>query len=715
MKGDITVRGIKAECLMHICQDDLYLDQFADNNGEQVWMGSVSDGCSGALGSENGSAFLVRTFAEEAERLGKDGKRDKNFLIQVALALLDRMAEYQPKDPGSEIRCYNGLNISDELCATFYGFIADKKKTFLLLAGNGFLAINGCGKVIEQTMGHDIYPVYLLRLPREKWENNLERVFTLAEFSSDRVNDLVLATDGYSHPRIDEYSGITKKPATFILHASYSATARNTEDFPGAYATRGHDDTSILSYARIGLSSSRNPISSKEVEKIRQQAKNSCTKDFWKDVESTKSSVMRPCLRKVNPMDDPNFKRDLPESEGIHLFGITEKDETEYEHLRNQIINSRAFDPDPLATMFAKKKVSATASVTPQPVKTARVMPLKTPVLAKVPVGLVSNQKPLVTMTLIDKNEPASPSSKQKPPAKQHQKHQKHEHRGRKTKPAEEWKPFQEICDYHLHRKHSIGFRYFGRVMYDLWHFIENCHNQGLRFGNLRPRDLQLKVCYEREPGRRFRKPVRYEFSLVKPETAAEVDAEKKLVRNYSKLDLNFVHPDYAGRMTTDDEARLDQDWYAFSVLCCWFVTKFDPFGAGKVIAKPEADRIYRMENILLSQSSDIEIDERWRLFIDRAIRRIGPKIEDFFGSSIEREDLNQSPDFLLEEFRDENIIICKAEIFKRDRSGKVRKTQCGFKQLKGFNTCGYCETAHVKMISASHQLYQTEEQAATV
>jgi hypothetical protein len=278
-----------------------------------------------------------------------------------------------------------------------------------------------------------------------------------------------------------------------------------------------------------------------------------------------------------------------------------------------------------------------------------------------------------------------------------------------------EWKPFEELCDYRLHRKHSIGFRHFGRVMYDLWYFVENCHNQGFRFGNLRPWDLFFKIHYEKDPKRRFKKPARFEFSLANPDTAAEVDAEKKLVRDYAKLDIDFVHPDYAKRMANDDEARLDQDWYSFSVLCTWFVTKFDPFGAGVVKEKPDADRIYRMENVLLSQSSSIKIDERHELFIRRAIGRLNPIVVDFVERFMNQESFRASPEFLLEEFRDDNIITCKAEIFKRYRSGKVRKVQCGFKQLKGFDTCGYCRDAYVKMISVSHQLYQTEDQAATV
>jgi hypothetical protein len=284
-----------------------------------------------------------------------------------------------------------------------------------------------------------------------------------------------------------------------------------------------------------------------------------------------------------------------------------------------------------------------------------------------------------------------------------------------KTRHKEDRFLFADLCNMNVPKRYGIDFRQFGRVMYDLWHFVENCHKQGLRLGNLRPQDLLIKISYEEDPDKKFAKPAKCEFSLMNPENTAKVDAEKKLVRNYTRLDMNFVHPDYAKRMATDDEARLDQDWYSFSVLCCWFVTKFDPFGAGVVKEKPDADRIYRMEKVLCSQSSRIDIDERYRSFIVLAIGRLSPMVVDFVERFMEQESLRESSEFLLEEFRDDNIITCKAEIFKRYRSGKVRKVQCGFKQLNGFNTCGYCEAPHVKMISVSHQLYQTEDQAATV
>jgi hypothetical protein len=178
------------------------------------------------------------------------------------------------------------------------------------------------------------------------------------------------------------------------------------------------------------------------------------------------------------------------------------------------------------------------------------------------------------------------------------------------------------------------------------------------------------------------------------------VDAEKKLVRNYMELDLNFVHSDYAPKMATDDDARLNHDWYAFSVLCYWLVTKSDPFGDGKVISNPKADRIYRMEKNILSQSSSkVETDEKSELFVKRAIERLSPIVRRFIRAFAYHQSSYLAPDFLLKEFRDDNIVTCKAKIQKHGRT-----VHCRFKQLAGFGTCGYCKNPNLEMTATPQQ-----------
>jgi hypothetical protein len=260
--------------------------------------------------------------------------------------------------------------------------------------------------------------------------------------------------------------------------------------------------------------------------------------------------------------------------------------------------------------------------------------------------------------------------------------------------PQEKWIPFQELFTQRDAKKHSIGFRHFGQVMHDLWHFVENYHQQGIRIGNLRPWDLSIRISKGSESS--------YAFRLNNPDLVAKVDAQGDLVRAYSELDINFIHPEYLPLLNWDDTARLNQDWYAYGVLSYWFVTKYDPFGEGIVKAKPEADRIYRMEKAILSQSSRIETEEKkWR-FIERAIGRLGTVARSYIQAFVSRKNFNREPEILLEEFRQEKILTCKAEIFKLGRNSTLRKTRsrCGFKQLTGFNYCIYCDTQHVKLLT---------------
>lgn len=728
----VVVRGIKAGCLHHLCEDDLFLSQFVDNNGEQVWVGSVSDGCSGVFGSENGAAFLVRTFAEEAEKLGKNGIRDMHFIRQVALEVVRRMADYQPRNPGSEIhRCCDGINISDELTATLYGFVADKERILLVMAGEGTFEINGTEKIICQE--GDIYPVYMLRFPKETWEENLEKIFAFVELPTERVENFIIATDGFGHPNSSEYPGLLKDPAMFVLHSMHLA---NSEE--DASLVRGGDDATAIAFAHSGFHSG-NLLGADEIEAIGHYVEKVCPKDFVKRIREARCFEVRPCSVK-NITDSLPFTRSISRHEGVYLFGITPEENKRYEHKRDAIIASRIrkSQEEIFAALFGEKK-KAPEPAKHKPGKTATVTRLKTAARKKISDVHISQPKPgkatltpggSRTLVLPEKisriisKEPGNYSVPEEKPRVRMMPIEKADPapavktRKRKRKgisPETEWKPFQELCNRRLSRKYGIGFRHFGRVMYDLWHFVENCHNEGMRLGNLRPKDLLVKIEYEKIPERRFGKPVGYQFRLVNPNDAARVDSGNNPVKDYENLDLDFVHPDYAEKLATDDESRLNQDWYAFSVLCTWFIAKFDPFGEGVVKEKPDADRIYRMENILLSQSSEIEIDDRSRKFIKIALTRLSPKVVKFTSGFKFRENLRQSPDFLLEEFREENIIVCKAEIFKRNRKGRVWKARCGFKQLAGLNTCGYCNSPHVAMVTASRHLYQTEDQAAMV
>lgn len=732
--------GIRAECLSHICQDSLDIHQFLDENGEEVWTAALADGCSGALGSENGSAFLVKAFTEEAERLGKEGKRDGNFIRRVALTLLDRMADYQPVHPDSEIEDFDGVTVSHELSSTLYGFVADKDNILLMLSGDGFIAINGNIESINQEP--DIYPIYMLHTPKETWEKNLERFFTFAEFPSQKVSDLVLASDGYCHPKIEEYPELTKNPAKFILHTASSATT-NSKEIPDAYSCRGNDDATIISYAQIGHSSS-NYVSAAEVKKLCETVSHCCTDEIMKKVKEAKHLTVRPSKRIAeDPMDDPSFKRNLPILEGVHILNVPPESFAEYERERDSIIASRiqTSEADVFMSLFGKKKSNSVTShlkgTHRKPVHNKTTRTLRVDLSKKNPVPEITeipqNNTVKVTMTpiridenvsrtLVEKNEPEADTNKTAVETAAGKKAKEtvaktDKPSSKKTKMRTVWVSFGNLCNHRRSKKTGVGFRHFGQVMFDLWHFVDDYHKKGMRIGNLRPKDLKIGITYEGKPGKRFektRKPVGFQFELVHPKNSARVDGENILVKNYKDLDLDFIYPDYADKLETDDKPRLNQDWYAFSVLCIWFVTKFDPFGEGIVKEKPDADRKYRMENVILSQSSKVEVDEWKRTFIDRAVRRLNPNVKDLIYRFNDGWTFLDSPDFLLEEFRDKNIVTCNAEICRKKRGIKTKREPCGFKQLKGFSTCGYCRAQLVKMLSSSSQLYQTEDQAVT-
>lgn len=703
LKDDTSICGIRAECLTHICQDDLRFHQFFDSSGESVWVGAVADGCSGALGSENGSAFLVQSFIEEAERIGKTEKRNNQFLQHVIMALAERMTKYQPRNSASEISNYNGIEVSSELVATLYGFVIDNNQVLLVMAGDGLISINGHACMINQTSG-DLYPVFLLKFPRNMWQKKLEQIFTFAEFPAERVHNLMLATDGFHHPNPNEYANLVKDPAMFILHAKFHATKNDCDGIPGANSSRGGDDATALIFARNNQPS-KNLLSAAEVVKLGKNVMNHDNGNFRDSLEKIPFSVVRQCIMTEDDFTSSSlFRRRISASDGVRLFGITNEDIARYERLKNQIIMSRisaSSDSNPLSFLSRQEHTRRQVPGNQLLKKPAPSSVLKTKVriVAKRKIDQKEVTIQTTALPIYEKLiQPVLPKPKL-PEKKGFQ---------------EKWIPFEDLCDYHLHRKHSVGFRHFGQVMYDLWHFVQECHANGLRLGNLRPKDLSVKINYEKEPGKHNRKLASFTFSLKDPANTARVDAKGKMVRDYADLDLNFIHPEYAVMLTASDKARLDQDWYAFSVLCCWFVTKFDPFGAGIVIAKPEADRIYRMKNVLLSQSSEVEIDEQKRLFIKRATGRLSQPVEEFVNAFIGQVNLPQKPTFLLDEFRQENILTCKTKIFKRGKDLKTKEVLCGFKQLSDFKTCGYCQSPHVKMKTISHAMFQTADKAAT-
>lgn len=644
--------GIKAECLNHICQDSIAMRQFIDVNGNEVYTGAVSDGCSGIFGTEHGSDFLVRTFVDEVERLGKAGNRKNDFLHRVIMSVIEHMAAYKPKDSRSEITRWNNTDLSGELTATLYGFIADKNQTSLLLAGDGNIIINGHSANINQHKG-DLYPSYILQFPKKNWDKVAQNVIYFTEFPSDRIDSLVLATDGFGHPNPESFNGITDDPATFVLQAKFHATKSDSFDgIPGCYASRGGDDATALIFCRTGFSS-KDPVRPDEVSKLCQMAANHWTDSLYKAILASRGKEIRPCTIDGDPTDSMIFRRKISNSEGVHLYGITSDDIEKYKRQRDSILSSRICtdDSNPFnfsATRVAKTKAPQTPSET-KPSSNIQILSTKEKVLKNSESPKIESRKGM-------------------------------------------WIPFQEICDYKNSLKLGVGFRHFPFIARDLWNFIQGSHESGLRFGNLRPQDLEFNM---RKIGT---KEPEFNFRLKSQNVSARVDLENKskLTKPYGKLDEQFIHPVFEGKLKNDDEARLDHDWFSYKTLLFWIFTKADPFGLGTVKDLPEADRRYRMEKKIYCASKHVQLEPASRLFIERALYRLGKDSFMFIRSTRNSEELREYPEVVLSAFKN-GLIKCDNIIIKPNQK---RATPCNFARLELWIKCPYCGHSKLQAIT---------------
>lgn len=628
--------GIKAGCLSHICQDAIGIHEFTDTNGERVLIGAVSDGCSGSLGSQFGAKFIIENFINEAEKLGKDGRRDSAYIRNVILALTERMTQYKPRLTQSEIVRANGIETCEEQAATLYGFIADSKRIFLALAGDGVLSINdNCFSITQQD--GDVYPACLLRFHKEEWLSRIEDLYVFEEIETKRVRSLIIATDGFGNPEPAEYCGLAENPAMFILHAHCHATEQKPyEEFPGAAAFRGGDDTTIAVLGKTG-SDSNDLVSHYDVETIAIKVMQLGSNGFLADRKKIQTKLIRNSAYQGKASSLKSFERDIALKEDVECYGITLQDIRKYQQQKNSIFSSRIFNGNPLETLFGisnNQQTSKRATTTTTTISSGLRVPQYAECQKKAKAD--PEHKSLIKKKLFS---------------------------------------FSDICSPNYRQRHGIGFRQFGQVMYDLWHFINECHDHGLRIGNMRPQDLQMEII-------RSTQPATYRFSLTDPESAAKVDNHGDLIKYYSALNVDFIHPEYADRLLIDDSARLDQDWYAYSVLCYWFVTKYDPFGEGIVKAKPDADRVYRMKHSILSRSKKVDLDEKKQIFIKRAMDRLGPKTMRLINGEV----LKLKPNFLLDEFHPDKIISCSFVIIKHNND-----KLCGFKRIQGYNICPYC------------------------
>ncbi|MCX6808695.1 MAG: protein phosphatase 2C domain-containing protein [Candidatus Berkelbacteria bacterium] len=236
ISSGIKIRGGKHPC----CQDALCQGQYETSDGGYIWYGAIADGCGSAVGSQYGAAFLVSEYERAVTELYEAGLRGEELLEEIAIRLCESMFRYDSVCAGSEIFSYAGNVISAELTATVYGYVADCDRIVLLLAGDGYIGINGIGEIIDQH-NEAVYPVYLLQTPMHSWRSNLNQVFHFVNMPTYRVDNLVLATDGFYGG--NEYSRLFHDPNMLT-----DKIEREASRFP--FPKHRSDDTSLLSLAK---------------------------------------------------------------------------------------------------------------------------------------------------------------------------------------------------------------------------------------------------------------------------------------------------------------------------------------------------------------------------------------------------------------------------------------------------------------------------------
>ncbi|MFA7208872.1 MAG: hypothetical protein WC120_01170 [Parcubacteria group bacterium] len=163
-------------------------------------------------------------------------------------------------------------------------------------------------------------------------------------------------------------------------------------------------------------------------------------------------------------------------------------------------------------------------------------------------------------------------------------------------------------------------------------------------------------------------------------------------------LDEQFIHPRFAGLLLTDDDARIDHDWFSYKTLLFWVFVKHDPFGTGKLVLPDGsvADLKYRMEKRVYCSNINLVMDDKLKLFIERAVNRLG-FVEDFICDTRTSEKLRQDSSFVSECFK-KQLYKCSNMI---ERPSRKRKQPCGFPRLSEVADCPYCEHSNlVKLIA---------------
>lgn len=173
-------------------QDSFVIRQI-ENEGSELLVGVIADGCGSARRSELG-AHLVTSFLAEALVRGDEPEHLGSRFEFAAISLRDflaNMSSYWSK-PAEFTR--------EHLLATVIGFISDGKKVLIFSRGDGYVFLGETALMLDENN----QPNYLAYdIGQRGWEHH----FHLMEVDLDQIGQLAIATDGFEPEMISRFWG----------------------------------------------------------------------------------------------------------------------------------------------------------------------------------------------------------------------------------------------------------------------------------------------------------------------------------------------------------------------------------------------------------------------------------------------------------------------------------------------------------------------------
>lgn len=615
--------GIKIKSFHHICQDEVCQGKFISSKGNRVWYGAVSDGCSKAIGSHLGAKFLVDQFARLVPEYYNFGLRKDELVRVIAVRLIESMAKYRSQDDHSELTSVNGNRLCSELTASLQAYIADQDDVVLMMAGDGYIAINGKIAKIDQGDGATYLGTYLY-FPQEDWVENLKYLYVFPVLPTAAINSLILSTDGLETDKLNmdnDLARLLNNPRKFVLLMREQA-------MQPALPFHRSDDTSIVALFRTHGQATES-LNYDPVVKIKDLAERRSNGGIF-------AKAGRPTATIERAADENHWKQTFEikhdslsdDNEiGVTLYGFEET-------------AVRVTSPAPASVTVEQAKSGTFTKET-------------------------SNRR---ARHQADKSRDVKPV-----------------HRNISKRPIadEELISLEQLGDYGYCLRHRIGPRACYQVLVKVQHGVEALHAQGFRLGNMRPRDVIVKVV-----GRKFADS---KVGFVGAADWAKYESGNGLVKPYTNLDKNFIHPTLMLDLQDqngDDQMRLQQDNFGLANLMVNLLLKMDPFMVGTVKDMPDANRKYRMKYELSfwTRSKLNEPERRSWSFYTKGFDRLSTDIQNYCVATIDCLDFSWEIPASLATMADE-LIRCQAERTWPDGHTNT----CHFQVHRSVTICPVC------------------------